>query len=92
MPEASVTPLPFARRTHLDGTPCLEGTRRVPAGFTPCCETFAAHTATCEHDLRYEWWANASEWVIRLPTPGGGGGVSISHCPHCGAALSSAHP
>ena len=70
---------------HPDGTTCLEGTTCVPEGFTPCCEIFGGHIDTCAHDLRYECWE--SGWVIRIADAAGGGGISITFCPHCGIEL-----
>lgn len=75
---------------HLDGSACREGTRDVPAGFTPCCAIFGAHVATCEFDVRYEWWPEQEFWVIAIPEAAGSGGVWISHCPHCGRGLERA--
>lgn len=75
---------------HSDGTICLEGISSVPAGYVPCCETFVGHTATCAYDVRYEWWAKPRHWVIAIAESAGGGGITISFCPHCGANLSLA--
>src|SRR6185295_6073268 len=74
-------------RRHIDGTPCNEGTRSVPRGFRPCCPAFEAHVATCEFDLRYEWWAGQQMWVVALAASAGGGGIAIAFCPHCGREL-----
>jgi len=59
---------------HPDGTLCLEGTTSLPSDFQPCCDVFAAHTATCAHDLRYEWWPTSRRWVIAIAEAAGGGG------------------
>ena len=67
---------------------CREGTARVPDGFVPCCKRFAQHTRTCIYDIRYECWRTA--WVIVAPIEAGGGGITITFCPHCGTPLS--HP
>jgi len=75
--------------THPDGTSCLEGTTSLPPDFQPCCAVFAAHTATCAHDLRYEWWPKSRRWVIALAESAGGGGIVITHCPHCGTPLAA---
>lgn len=72
---------------HADGTPCKEGTTSTPRGFVPCCAAFAAHLATCEFDVRYEWRAKRRRWEIAVPQVAGGGGVEIRYCPHCGAKL-----
>ncbi len=79
--------MPVPAPNHADGTRCLEGTKRVPRSFRPCCEVFAGHVATCAHDLRYEWWPKARQWVIAIAESAGGGGISIEFCPHCGARL-----
>lgn len=67
---------------------CLEGTTCLPRDFEPCCVVFGSHVATCAFDLRYEWWEKSRQWVIRLAEDVGGGGIVISHCPHCGRKLS----
>jgi hypothetical protein len=72
---------------HADGTVCLEGTRSVPRSFAPCCEAFEGHLATCSFDVRYEWWSKARTWVIAIAESAGGGGITISYCPHCGSRL-----
>jgi hypothetical protein len=72
---------------HPDGTLCLEGTSSLPPDFQPCCEVFAGHTATCAHDLRYEWWRKSRRWVIAIAESAGGGGIMIRYCPHCGTPL-----
>ena len=74
---------------HPDGTLCLEGTTSLPPDFQPCCAVFAAHTATCAYDLRYEWRPKSRQWVIAIAEAAGGGGIVIAHCPHCGAPLAS---
>ena len=72
---------------HTDGTVCYEGTRRVPRPFKACCVEFNKHTLACVHDVRYEWWPKQKTWVIPIGELSGGGGVAISHCPHCGKKL-----
>ena len=72
---------------HADGSSCPEGTRRVPRPFKTCCEAFASRTLACYHDIRYEWWPNYKGWFIVIAPSAGGGGISISYCPHCGASL-----
>lgn len=74
------------RRTHTDGSLCLEGTQRVPRRFTPCCGHFAARTLACYFDVRYEHWPRHG-WLIVISPDAGGGGIRIAYCPHCGAAL-----
>jgi hypothetical protein len=74
---------------HGDGTPCLEGIRRVPRGFEACCEVFENHTSSCTFDVRYEWWGRSRTWVTLIDASAGGGGVEIRFCPHCGASLSN---
>ncbi len=69
--------------SHTDGTPCKEGTRRVPRPFRPCCYIFEAHVSICELKVRYEWWPKAGTWVIALD----GAGTEMRFCPHCGAEL-----
>jgi hypothetical protein len=81
-----VVRLNLATRKHADGSPCREGTRQLPREYQPCCKTFDRHTATCVHEVRYEWHAN-SGWRIALAEIAGGGGIAIKHCPHCGTAL-----
>lgn len=88
MPE--VQRLQPAGRKHADGSLCLEGTRKLPRGFTACCSQFEAHTAVCVYDVRYEWsgeQGGAGSWQIAIPEIAGGGGLVIAHCPHCGASL-----
>ncbi len=77
---------------HPDGTLCLEGTTSLPPDFQPCCAVFAAHTATCAHDLRYEWRPKSRQWVIAIAESAGGGGIMITYCPHCGALLADDQP
>ena len=72
---------------HPDGTLCLEGISSLPPDSQPCCEVFAGHTATCAHDLRYEWWRKSRRWVIAIAESAGGGGIMIRYCPHCGTPL-----
>jgi hypothetical protein len=74
-------------RAHPDGSFCKEGTRAVPPEYEPCCPTLAGHLATCEYDLRYEWWSGDQVWVIAIADSAGGGGVVIQFCPHCGRKL-----
>ena len=74
------------KHVHADGTPCLEGTQKIPRGFKPCCETFEAGTKACEFDIRFEWWSKPKYWVIRVPD-GGSSGLEISYCPYCGSSL-----
>lgn len=73
--------------THIDGTECPEGTRRVPRGYGACCAAFDARTRACYHDIRYEWWTSQRNWFVLIAPDAGGGGIAIAHCPHCGAAL-----
>lgn len=70
-----------------DGTRCVEGTRRVPRGFRPCCRVFASHTTSCAYDVRYEWWQRRRTWVVTIAESAGGGGIEIRFCPHCGRSL-----
>ncbi len=69
---------------HADGTVCLEGTRSVPRNYSPCCEVFDYRTAACVYDIRYEWWPISHQWVIVIAEVAGGGGITVSYCPHCG--------
>jgi len=75
-------------RKHTDGSYCPEGTQRIPSRYTPCCDDFLAHTFACYFDIRYEWWPRLRGWFIVIDPSAGGGGVAISHCPHCGGKLS----
>lgn len=68
-------------RIHADGTTCLEGSRRVPRGFRPCCEGFAQRVVACTSDIRYEWWTRLKTWVIVIDGAAGGGGVAFAHRP-----------
>jgi hypothetical protein len=72
---------------HADGTPCPEGTGKLPRAFAACCDAFAQHTRSCYVDLRYEWWTRSRAWFIVLAPEAGGGGIRISFCPHCGSDL-----
>ncbi len=72
---------------HADGTPCLEGTRRVPRGFAPCCAAFDRLTQNCVADLRVEWWSRRRRWFLLLPSSTGNEGLEVHFCPHCGAPL-----
>lgn len=74
-------------RSHLDGSPCKEGTRDVPENWEPCCAAFGGHVTTCEYDVRYEWWIGDAVGVIAIAASAGGGGVTIRFCPHCGHEL-----
>lgn len=76
-----------ASRKHTDGSLCLEGTRKLPREFAPCCAQFEAHTSACVYDVRYEWSGGVAAWQIAIPEIAGGGGLIINHCPHCGAPL-----
>lgn len=71
-------------KKHLDGSPCVEGTRRLPKDYKACCDIFDGHTATCTHDLRYEYIENFKSWWIALQD---GSGITIKYCPHCGSSL-----
>lgn len=73
--------------THLDGSLCPEGTAQLPANRVLCCREFEARTTACYYDVRYEWQRRRRNWVIAIPPDAGGGGVAITHCPHCGAKL-----
>lgn len=75
------------RSTHADGSRCLEGTRRVPRPFKPCCEIFAGHTTTCVFDIRYEWGPRSRQWGIAIDESAGGGWIVMYYCPHCGQRL-----
>ena len=72
---------------HPDGSYCLKDTQRCPEEGAPCCELFEDHTVTCIYDIRYEWWQAQGFWVICIASSAGGGGIKISHCPHCGTKL-----
>jgi len=48
---------------------------------------FADHTQSRVYDVRYEWWSKTRAWVVLISDAAGGGGIAISFCPHCGAAL-----
>lgn len=74
-------------RTHTDGTICLEGTRTVPDGHTPCCAAFDRGTLACVYDIRYEWQREPGRWMIAIAEVAGGGGITIRFCPHCGTDL-----
>lgn len=74
-------------KLHTDGTICQEGTRKVPRNYIPCCEEFNQRTMACVFDIRYEWWSSIKRWVICIDDSAGGGGITISHCPHCGVLL-----
>jgi hypothetical protein len=70
---------------HIDGSPCLKGTREaVPENYQPCCEAFERHTWSCHFDLRYEWAAEYNCWGINNP----GAWIQIYFCPHCGTRVS----
>jgi hypothetical protein len=71
--------------THTDGSPCLEGSSKVPEGWQPCCEVFDDHTRACVYDVRYEW--RSTGWVTAISSSAGGGGITMNFCPHCGASL-----
>lgn len=87
--DQSVRTLQPAQRRHLDGTRCLEGTRKLPRNFAPCCSEFERHTAACTHDVRYEWSDSLQSWCIALSAASGAGGQNIRYCPHCGTSLMS---
>lgn len=73
-------------RKHADGSPCPEGTQRLPASGVVCCDAFWAHTLACYFDIRYEYWeGRAPNWHIIIAPAAGGGGIAIQYCPHCGA-------
>ena len=73
--------------THADGSPCPEGTQRLPENGKLCCDAFEARTKACYFDIRYEYWPTLEGWFIVIQPDAGGGGVAINHCPHCGAKL-----
>ncbi len=73
---------------HPDSSPCLEGTQRVSENYVPCCESFDNGTRRCAYDIRYEYWKGQG-WVIAIVEEAGGGGITISYCPHCGVRLST---
>lgn len=64
----------------------------MPRGFRACCETFGAHTAACDYDIRYEWWTKPRIWVVKITETAGGGGIRINFCPHCGVRLAGSTP
>lgn len=72
---------------HIDGSPCPEGEQRLPAAGALCCAAFTARTYACYFDIRYEYWASQQNWFIVIQPDAGGGGIAISHCPHCGTKL-----
>lgn len=74
-------------RTHADGSPCPEGTTRLPRTAKVCCAEFAARTRACYFDIRYEWWPRPRGWFTIIPPDAGGGGVAMNFCPHCGQRL-----
>lgn len=80
-----------AQRTHSDGSLCPEGTRKIPRAFTPCCEPFAAHLASCYYDIRFEWLARKRVWIVVIAPQAGGGGIEMLFCPFCGARLAAKH-
>jgi hypothetical protein len=71
---------------HADGTPCKEGLRQLPDGFTACCSSFDFRTKACHYDIRFEWWEKQNMWVVICAD--GIAGVEIEHCPFCGKKLS----
>lgn len=83
----SITQIAPKLRKHEDGSICLEGTRKLPKNFKPCCEVFRSHTASCIFDVRYEWNENIKGWWIAIDSKAGGGGIEIKYCPHCGESL-----
>jgi hypothetical protein len=76
-----------AVRKHLDGSLCPEGTRRIHARFSACCEEFTHRTRACYFDIRYEWWPKLKNWFVVISDEAGGGGIAINFCPHCGRKL-----
>jgi hypothetical protein len=74
-------------KLHADGSICLEGIKRVPRNFKPCCDFFKLHTTSCAYDIRFEWWSKKKIWVIPISDEAGGGGINILFCPHCGKKL-----
>ena len=76
----------MGKRTHPDGSCCLEGVRRVPPGFDACCAFLEARTLACEFDIRIEF--RGQDWVICVPD-GGSSGMVIRWCPSCGAHLTN---
>lgn len=71
---------------HDDGSVCLEGTRRVPARYKPCCRAFDRLTTNCKFDIRAEWWAGRRKWYVLL-CDGGSSGLELNYCPFCGKKL-----
>jgi len=59
----------------------------LPARFRTCCAEFAQRTLACTFDVRYEWWSRQRNWFVTIADSAGGGGIAISHCPHCGKKL-----
>ena len=78
-------------RVHADGSPCPEGTQRIPRGKKLCCEEFETRTQACYFDIRYEWWPRYQGWFTIIQPDAGGGGVAMNFCPHCGQRLPGRH-
>ncbi|ORA22589.1 hypothetical protein [Mycobacterium aquaticum] len=78
-------------RLHADGTECLDGARRVPKTYQPCCDAFDRRTASCVNDIRFEWWPSSRHWVVIVPD-GGSSGLHLSFCPFCGFGLAGGRP
>jgi len=74
-------------KPHADGSPCPEGTQRLPECGVVCCDDFRAHTLACYFDIRYEYWVGQRGWFVIIAPEAGGGGIAISYCPHCGTKL-----
>lgn len=79
---------PYGRKTHVNKTPCLSGTRQLPPDFKACCEVFEDHTTACTFDIRYIWIPD--KWGIEIDNSAGGGMIFMKFCPHCGVKLPSA--
>jgi hypothetical protein len=75
------------QKTHSEGAVCLEGMKRVPLTYNPCCGSFAAHVVAHCHDMRFEWSAIQRRWVAVIAPEAGGGVIEIQFCPFCGTQL-----
>lgn len=85
--ESTVTRRRPQQRTHIDGSPCPEGTAQLPRRHRFCCEDFRQRAHACYFDVRYEWWPRQRGWFNVISPDAGGGGIAMAFCPHCGARL-----
>ena len=61
----------------------MEGVRRQPSDFEPCCARFDLAIETCQHEGRFEWYGDG--WVLNVADSESG--IDLLFCPFYGTSL-----